>query len=409
MFCWLLAILGLGVAAFAIYHLSRIGAALAVQRDRQQHLAIVNAARRRAGKPPITEADLPPEPEPESDPLIERLLGTTPGRGFDVLTPRNEPAPTPPPPMPVVPLTAASPTPPSAPAAATAKPVIVLLDAQPRDLTADRLRAAIERAWGVAIPDTPGATDWVVLTPAGAGMISCGGYQFRVENHATPYFADPAAAASAIREARTQTAVRNCRAWRSVAILGDAPDLTEDAAYALLAKLAAELAGNDTLGLFFPRLERFFPYDTTTLKALLSDDPLTALREADIQWVPLMPSDDRELERAIAEARRRLGEFKEAFASRSITGSGKRSPYLIKARFGEDPDAEHMWVEVTDIRGDRFTGVLRSTPLVVPDLTEGEVVTVFADDISDWIATLNGQPIGNFTAPVIRRRHQGNR
>lgn len=407
MFCWLLAIVGLSVAAVAFYYLARIGSALAVQRDRQQHLAIVNAARRRAGKPPITEADLPPEPEPERDPLIEKLLGTDPGRGFDVLTPRVEPAS--PAPQPVVPLTSAPPTPASPVASATPKPVIVLLDAKPRDLTADRLRTAIEKAWGVAIPDTTDGTDWVVLTAAGMGMISCGGYQFMVENHATPYFPDPEAAASAVREARTQTAVRNGRAWRSVALLGDAPDLTDDAAYALLAKLAAELAGNDTLGIFLPRLERFFPYDTTTLKALLAEDPLTALREADIQWVPLMPSDDRELERAIAEARRRLGEFKEAFASRSITGSGKRSPYLVKARFGEEPATEHMWVEVTDIRGDRFTGVLRSTPLVVPDLVEGEVVTVLADDISDWIATLNGQPIGDFTAPVIRRRHESNR
>lgn len=422
--CWLLALgLLVGLAA-AIYYLSRMGAVLVVQRDRQRHLAIVNAARQRAGKPPLTLDELPPEPPPERDPLLEKLLGidSAPGRGFAVLRSRadeqvvrettltgDREA------LPVLPVATGEHGAEAGGRPGPTEPVgamVVLLERRPRALERGRLVAAVERAWNVEIPDEPAASatgdDHVVMTRGASGeevaTVACGGYRFVVENHLTSYFADPEPLAAQVGEMRAQQAVLQCGAWRSIAVVGETPELDEEGAYALLLKLAAELAGAGTLGVYLPRLERFFPYDETVLRAMLSERPLRELLEAKIAWAPVVSETDAELASAMAEARRRLGEFREAFAARSVTGGGKRSPFLVKARFTEGDACEHMWVEVTSIEDDRFTGVLRSAPVVLTGLTEGEQVTVREADISDWIATVGPWRRGDFTGEVLRRR-----
>lgn len=429
MWCWLLALAGMVGSAVAIYYVSRLGAALAIERDRQRHLAIVNAARRRAGKPPLTLEDLPPEPPPERDPLLERLLGidSEAGRGFEVLPatsgrseageaasagPRSS-----------LPAGGSSSTVAALPVVpvegvgrgggrsgvgqrpgAGVRPVVVLLERSGRELDRSRLVAAVERAWKVTMPDPPTPTDFVVMAPGGMATVVCGGYRFVVEQHVTSYFADPDSVAARAGEMRTQQAVRACRAWRAVSSVEETPELDEEAVYALLLKLAAELTGPDTLGVYLPRLERFFPYEETVLRAMLSERPLPALLEAKIAWAPVVSESDAELSAAMAEARRRLDEFREAFAARSVTGGGRHQPFLVKARFGEGSTSEHMWLEVSEVTSEGFVGRLRSSPVVVQGLAEGDEVAVRASDVSDWIAPMGDRRLGDFTGDVLRRR-----
>jgi len=427
--CWLIA-LGLAAAvALAGFYVVKVGAGLAIKRDREQHLRIVNEARRRTGKPPMTDADLPPEKPPERDELLENLFGwmrRDDQRGFSVGAPKESdegeqvaPARTAAkiperksqraaalPVLPVLPVEDEKPS-------VLSDPVVVLLESRQRPMDQAKLKACVERAWGVEITGDAAATEWVVYAGEEApGLISCGGYQFMFQSRGQSYFEDAKKSAAGIKELRTRQAVANCGAWRSIGTMPTsagpgASALDRATAYTLLGKLAAELAGNTTLGVYLPVEERFFPYDETTLKALMSDDPLGELQRAYIAWVPTMEDTDAELLAAIGHAKARFGEFEEAFASRAITGSGKKSPFLVKAAFRDGDATEHMWVEVAEVQGGIISGFLRSSPVELNNLVKDEEVTVAVQDISDWIATMNGKPLGNFTGPIIERRHAG--
>lgn len=419
--CWAIALGVLAVGTLAALYVLRVGAALAIKRDREQHLRIVNEARRRAGKPPMTDADLPPEPAPERDELLEKFFGWMRGnnRGFEVepavvkdeVEAVRKPVAKP---RAVVPVMAVEEVEEKSDAAKKRLVAMVLLEQAYRPLTQEKLQKLVEKAWGVEFVVGEGEEEWVTYVEVevqgrirGTGMIRCGGYMFLVNNWDSPYFDDSEKMAEQVKESRGRRALRECRAWRSADLLGEMGDLTREATYALLGKLAAELAGNTTLGVYMPEEHRFFPYDETLLRALLSEDPLGRLKASSFEWVPVMEKGDAELEAAIAEARARFGEFEEAFASRSITGSGKKSPYMVKAEFGEGDDAEHMWVEVTAIEGGKVLGFLRSSPVNLRGLVKDEAVTVKAADISDWIGMMNGVAIGNFTGPVIEKRLGG--
>jgi uncharacterized protein YegJ (DUF2314 family) len=429
--CWVIALVLLGVVGAVALYILKVGAVLAVKRDREQHLRILNEARRRVGKPPLTEADLPPEPPPERDELLERIFDFFRGkqRGFEVRTgetarPSAKPAqshravlpvddtdeemearrPTP---QRVLPISADEAAGDAGAESGKPRHSIVLLESSFRPMTEEKLRACVQKAWGVELSTDRSTTEWVVYAKdGGPGLISCGGVMLMFQNFAGPYFQDAEAAAAETREMRMQDAIRRSRAHRTVVVMGAPPEVEREGIYALLCKLAVEIAGNTTLGVCLPEEGLFLPYGQGVLRAMLSENPLEALGHAEIEWVPIMDENDKELLDAIQIAKARFGEFEEAFASRAITGSGKKSPFLVKAEFSDGVNSEHMWVEVTAIEPGRVRGYLRSSPVNLPNLVQDEEVSVRKTDISDWIGTLNGESIGNFTGPVIEKRHR---
>lgn len=375
--CWIFALLLTGGLAYGLYKLATQAGSAALEKDKLSHLDMLNQARARSGKRPLTLQEFEAgRTETIDNPDVRRKH--TPVEASHQEKPETS-------------YTPAS---------------IVLLEREFREIEQPRLKALVEKAWGVEINDSTDDQSRERITYAGApmGMISVGGYMFLFHNFPKPYFNLTEKEIEAVPEQRTRQAVRDSRSWRSVDFLGD-PDAPDgpgrQAAYALLAKLAAELAGNGTLGLYFPELKRFFPYNDDTLRALGADDVLAELKKLHIEWVPVMSDDDTELIAAMDEARRRFGEFEDAFAERGPDGR----PFAIKAAFSDGDHTEHMWVEVTAIEAGRVLGFLRSSPVNIRGLTQDQRVTVNVTDISDWIGVSNGKPIGNFTGPIIQKRH----
>ena len=103
--------------------------------------------------------------------------------------------------------------------------------------------------------------------------------------------------------------------------------------------------------MFLPETGELRPYDDQLQEALLSEDPLKALRE----WerVPLVEEDDAAMTEAMSEAKRRWPEFASAFESR-----GPEQRFLVKAAF-RDSDAtegEWMWVLMSSLSDDMIEG-----------------------------------------------------
>lgn len=394
--CWLVAIGLTGGAGAAVYFVATKGGDMALKKEKESHLKLLNEARGRSGKRPLTMEEFERGDAALEENPIARAATAPPALPIGAKGAETGGS------------HAAAQEIPMAKVVATpvAMYTIVLLEKEFRSFDQPKLRGLVEKAWGVQFSGGEGATEWVVCSPPPApAMISCGGYRFLVHNVPKPYFAMSAAEVEAVAEERTRTAIRNSRAYRAVDLLkadgGEA--LPRENAYALLGKLAAELAGNGTLGIYLPELKLFFPYTDATLKALMADDVIGSLESAKVDWVPVLEDDDEELIAAMAEARKRFREFEEAWA-RKKPGSG---PFVIKAAFTDGEHTEYMWVEVTDILIGIVTGFLRSSPVQVTGLVQDEEVIVNVGDISDWIAVMNGKTIGNFTGPIIERRQGG--
>jgi uncharacterized protein YegJ (DUF2314 family) len=111
------------------------------------------------------------------------------------------------------------------------------------------------------------------------------------------------------------------------------------------------------------------------------------------------PGDDPRFKAAEAEAIRRFPEFVAAF-NRKAPGD----VFIVKSKFVQGEDAEFMWVQVASIAGNRLTGVLKDTPVMVTNVKEGQTLTVNQSDVDDWAyKTANGQLTGGFTDKILEQ------
>lgn len=116
--------------------------------------------------------------------------------------------------------------------------------------------------------------------------------------------------------------------------------------------------------------------------------------------------DDPELNAAIDEAQRRLPEFRRALDEDARRLIPALNGALVKARFKNPVTGaiEHMWIEDVGFEGDKIVGTLASEPNNIPELSNGQWVSVSPDDISDWVYRQGDRTGGGFTVRVIQRR-----
>lgn len=405
--CWTIVIVGTAAVLAGVYFFATLGGELALKREKAEHLRIVNEARRRAKLPPLTEREISFETQADRESqtakeVISDFFGIKQGPGFEVGEIKEED----------IPMATPVATPPPVPTDLRPLYSIILLEAEHRPLDKRKLQQLVEKAWGVEFPkDEAHATEFIIAPdhPDSPFLLSVGGMRFYVRNRPFPYFDNPAERASSIRDGRLRKAVMENRAVRSVELLdGEAEqDIPENNAYALMGKLAAQLAGNPTLGILLPdRDHEFFPYNENTLRALLSEDVLTELRDAPRETTALAQPEDPELIAAMTQARRRLHEFESELASKIVI-RGQKNPFLIKAPFTDGMETEYLWVEVIEITNGKAEGYLASEPVNLRNYVKDEQVSVPVGLISDWMMMRNGEPVGNFTGPVISARQQG--
>ena len=139
---------------------------------------------------------------------------------------------------------------------------------------------------------------------------------------------------------------------------------------------------------------------------LVTEELLTAFAEGQASEVMntvaydavISQYDEKSMEAAIEEARRRFPEFEDALRSRV----SPEQLFMVKLPFGEGDRVENMWVGVTSIEGGKVTGKLENKPMHQPGLRLGSVVSQPVEDVCDWIY-LDGQDfVGGFTNEVLQ-------
>lgn len=102
---------------------------------------------------------------------------------------------------------------------------------------------------------------------------------------------------------------------------------------------------------------------------------------------------------AIQEARSSFSGFVAQLPRLRETGAY----YSIKVPVSSGADTEHIWLSAPEVRDGKVYGDLGNEPLHGPHEL-GDPVSVPQEEISDWMAVVDGEVFGGFTVIVVRSR-----
>lgn len=299
---------------------------------------------------------------------------------------------------------------------------LVYLLREPRPLSENRVRDVLGEALGLpfeagddesenfVLEVPPPPVDGIQPGRVTCFMVRVDGAMYTLNNFAMPYMSDKDAAVIGVPDGRLQRAILDHNAWLSMDLLGEPEGDDKDgaarhreAAYRIIGRAMAGLAGPDVLAVYCPELDRCNEYDETLLEKLRSEQPLALFDDPTFAPVLHMDGDDPRMQAAVDEARRRWPEFAEAFRNRG----DDEAPFLIKARFAEGDDAEYMWVSVLAIENGTARGTLENTPNVLTHVQAGDTVEIPVEEINDWMYSDGTESIGGFTQRVIAEHYGG--
>lgn len=82
--------------------------------------------------------------------------------------------------------------------------------------------------------------------------------------------------------------------------------------------------------------------------------------------------------------------------------------YAVKAKFTENDNGEHMWVQVNEFKDGYFIGRLANEPSTIKLLKYGDAVNVLRENVEDWILEdfLTNSKVGAFSRNYITRKAQ---
>jgi uncharacterized protein YegJ (DUF2314 family) len=83
-----------------------------------------------------------------------------------------------------------------------------------------------------------------------------------------------------------------------------------------------------------------------------------------------------------------------------LARAGLHGAYLVKMRLEGGGEVEHIWVEVTGLRGGRFQGRLTNDP-VVPGYSAGDPVELHRHEIEDWMINTGEVRYGGYTVRAM--------
>jgi len=271
---------------------------------------------------------------------------------------------------------------------------LVLLLSGPRKLDEHALATTISKAVGIPHRHDESA-DTFVVAKAPYYLIKLQSGPFVVNNIAEPYFKDDNAA-EGVEDPKLGRAIRAHRAWISIDWVQSGQSADLRSVYQGIGKIAAALAGSDTLAVYNPDTDSINLYDEALAGSLRGEDPLERFASPGGPQVVSIKDDDPRLKAAEAEAKRRWPEFVNAF-------QGKRGEgFAVKGRLVEGQKAEYMWLSVTDVRGQRVHGTLANQPADLKGFALGQDLHIEVEDVDDWLYLgPDRQPKGGFTLRVI--------
>ena len=139
---------------------------------------------------------------------------------------------------------------------------------------------------------------------------------------------------------------------------------------------------------------------TAMILFCLIPDLSSGQAKRDENEIIMVPDADREMEKAIEEARRTLDDFLVLAAERPADVKGMK----LKVRITDPNGTEHFWVTPFLRDGDGFQGTLANEPRIVRNVRIGQRIDFRRSDITDWGYVRDGKQFGSYTVCVLLKR-----
>ena len=110
-------------------------------------------------------------------------------------------------------------------------------------------------------------------------------------------------------------------------------------------------------------------------------------------------SDDPDMSAAIDTARQTIEQFLDAFFS----PKDGQTAFLLKVRFADGDQVEHVWVADLEVTESTFRGVIANEPRL-STLRFKQTVEFEPRDVTDWMFLERGKLIGGYTTRLVRQR-----
>lgn len=101
--------------------------------------------------------------------------------------------------------------------------------------------------------------------------------------------------------------------------------------------------------------------------------------------------DEKEMDRAIATARKRTNEFLAVLKAKDADS------FSVKAPITDDNGTEHFWITDVTYADGEFSGLIGNDPGIVKNVKMGQPWKVAAAEISDWMFMRGEMIHGGFT------------
>lgn len=281
------------------------------------------------------------------------------------------------------------------------KPMIslVLFLREPRYLEAPVLAQIVSAAWGGEYSSGDSAEDEsqrFVVGESPLFAVQSPEAFYVVHNHDRQYFDDTAAAAEDTNELRLRKAIEDHQAWLAVDLISlHDENAAPESVYPHIAKLIAELAGDDCLAIYQPQTGKINVWDAALEEKLRGPNALEEFAVPTHLPVIRVDDDDPRMLAAVTEARSRWPEFVSAFKQRAGQNFAVKAPVTV----GEN--TEFIWISVDGLEPEYIHGTLDNDPVDLGDLKHGSRVEVAVKDLNDWAFLQNDEPVGLFTVKVL--------
>lgn len=109
-------------------------------------------------------------------------------------------------------------------------------------------------------------------------------------------------------------------------------------------------------------------------------------------------SSDREMNSAIADARKTLPDFI------ALYRAGKGERHAVKVAIPYERGREHIWMNLTAVEGDVFIGTIANDPIHLDNMNRGDSYRAGSAMVSDWNYMSGGQMYGSYTTRVAIKK-----
>lgn len=145
---------------------------------------------------------------------------------------------------------------------------IVLLLKAPHDLTHEEIAHVISEGTGTKV------TEHDVVSKPPYHLVKIGADKYIVNNIGEPYFKEAGKLAAEIKQHDLGESVKHSKAWLSVDWVGKDDKKDIKPVYQMIGKMAAHLAGKNTVAVYSPDMDEFALWTPEVKAGLQSDDPL---------------------------------------------------------------------------------------------------------------------------------------